>query len=391
LAFYTTTSFEVIATHLGLLTKRTISKQAVAKRISKTCIEFLINTLHATIFSVSKSTDTVKAGVFKTFKRVLIQDSTCIQLPAQLAHYFPGSKNQTGKTNSILKIQTIYDLLKETFVQFTISGFTYNDQRASQDILELLRPNDLVIRDLGYFASSVFQKIDGLKAFFLSRLLYGTSIFAEDKKRKLNILTLLRQHGNLDINVCIGEKEKVPLRLVAIQLPQSIATERRRKARNNRDHRNKPSKERLALLGWEIFVTNVSDVTWNSKSVAKIYGLRWRIEIIFKSWKSHFKLSGFTTGSRFQIEALIYSRLIFITIFQTCLFAYPQFQLNQRQPPSLSLLKVARFFSQHPQLIYSHIAMVIDSSILKKMLVYYCSYDKRQDRRNYSQILHSLS
>jgi hypothetical protein len=58
--------------------------------------------------------------------------------------------------------------------------------------------------------------------------------------------------------------------------------------------------------GWEIFVTNVSRMIWTPpRDVSNAYGLRWRIEIIFKAWKSHFKLTHLTNGSKNYIVALI--------------------------------------------------------------------------------------
>jgi len=90
----------------------------------------------------------------------------------------------------------------------------------------------------------------------------------------------------LDVDMCMGAQHKVPVRLVARRLPESVAAERRRKAKNNRDRRCKPNKEALMLLGWEIFITNVSRTIWSIENVCKIYGIRWRIEVIFKSWKN---------------------------------------------------------------------------------------------------------
>jgi len=43
---------------------------------------------------------------------------------------------------------------------------------------------------------------------------------------------------------------------------------------------------------------------WDTETVARIYGTCWRIEIIFKTWKSHFNLTVVTNGSRFYIETL---------------------------------------------------------------------------------------
>ena len=68
-----------------------------------------------------------------------------------LAPFFPGASNQTGSKQAQLKIQAYYDLRNESFVDFSLSSFRKNDQAASKDILALAQPNDLILRDLGYF------------------------------------------------------------------------------------------------------------------------------------------------------------------------------------------------------------------------------------------------
>ena len=52
----------------------------------------------------------------------------------------------------MLKIQACYDLLAQNFVHFSLSSYRRNDQAASPDVLPLLCPGDLIVRDLGYFA-----------------------------------------------------------------------------------------------------------------------------------------------------------------------------------------------------------------------------------------------
>src|SRR5882724_3796983 len=84
--------------------------------------------------------------------------------------------------------------------------------------------------------------------------------------------------------------ERVAVRLVAHPVPEAVANERRRRARANRDQRCIPSKEKLYLLGWNIFVTNVTSRVWPLRAIQPIYRVRWRIEIIFKAWKSHLGL-----------------------------------------------------------------------------------------------------
>lgn len=244
-------------------------------------MEFVRHALFAVVGSVAQFADARRSGAFETFERVLIQDSTTLQLHPRLAAAFPGSRNQLGKTHALAKIQATYDLLAEQFVCFDLTAFTRNDQAASQDILNLARPGDLVLRDLGYFVLSVFAKLHKGGVFFLSRL-------------------------------------------------------------------------------------------------------RWRIEIIFKAWKSHFRIAELPNGSAAQIQTMIYARLLFLCLFQT-LFDPLAIYFQHVYGRSLSLLRFAQFLALHHWIIISLVHTPKGKPLLENLLLRHCCYEKRPDRHNHIQ------
>ena len=69
-------------------------------------------------------------------------------------------------------------------------------------------------------------------------------------------------------------------------------------------------------MDWAILITNVLPSVWSARTVARKYALRWRIETIFKAWKSPFALTEVPDGSPAQVQSLLYAKLIFITLFQ---------------------------------------------------------------------------
>jgi len=379
-------SLTSIAIILGLLTGQVISKQGVSKRCSLAAVAFVRQTLYSLLQSMAQMPRLAQQGVFAAFGRVLIHDSTNLALASRLAQAFPGSRNQSGKTFASLKIQTIYDLLTESFLHFQLDLFTRNDQCAAPDILKVARAGDLILRDLGYFVLSCFQKMNQRGIFFLSRLRYGTALFTQDGKQLFPLLSQLRCYGTLDIQLLLGANEKLPVRLVAVPLPPDVAAARRRKARQNRDRRCHPSQEQLALLDWEIFITNVPPSRWKTSTVAQVYGLRWRIEIIFKTWKSHFGLPHLPAGSPAQVQLLILARLIFLTLFQTALFL-PLFLSSTHL---ISLLKVARFLATNPLLLLPSLLNPTTQPFLLKLIHRHCTYEKRKTRLNYPQTLQAL-
>src|SRR5204862_146828 len=83
-------------------------------------------------------------------------------------------------------------------------------QAASPDVLPLLQPGDLIIRDLGYFVLEVLEPIVAAKAYFLSRLRLGVSIWESDGCTPVNLWARLRKAGFLDIQCTLGDK-RVPV------------------------------------------------------------------------------------------------------------------------------------------------------------------------------------
>lgn len=383
-------SLSTLATTIGLLSGYCISKQAVDKRIQAPLIKFLEGVLAASLSFSIRLNESLYDNVFKSFRRIFVQDSTSIALPSKLSSYFPGSGNDSQGQSASMKIQSIFELASERFFHFGISAFTKNDQRAAGDILPLLQAGDLIIRDLGYFSLSVFRQIHFKAAYFLSRLKYGVTLYEADGQPPLDLLNKLKKYGQLDIDSCLGSKEKLPVRLIAIPVPEAVAAERRRKYKSkaSRDRRLNPSKEHLALLGWDLFITNVAREVLTAKQVTKIYNLRWRIESIFKSWKSHFNLTNVPKANVVRVTSFVYAMLIFITIFQTFVHIRLYKETLSKNKKQLSLLKLSRFFREQ---IWAIVLFGLKPEVLEKQILYHCTYESRTDRQNHAQKTMALS
>jgi Transposase DDE domain len=385
LALHGSCSLRLAAMFTGILGGCVLSKQALAQHISEFWVHLFRGVLGSTLARAGLPAESKATGIFNSFIRVLVNDSTKLALPPKLAPYFPGSGNQTRKKNAMISIQTILDLLSESYIHFKITPSTYNDQRAASHILELISPGDLIIRDLGYFVPWVFRTIIDKLAYFLSRYHHGTHLF-DTIGKKLDLPALLNKTPYLDVWLYLGKEARVPVRLVAIPVPDKVANERRRKLLKNkeRDRRLNPGKEQLALCGWEIFITNVPAHIWTIQDVSNAYGLRWRIEIIFKAWKSHFNFTEVTNGCKDYVLILIYTRLIFITLFQVEFVRFDRWIDNNRQGTHLSLLKFAQFFALF--LIMALGSVVVNSELLINQILKHCVYEKRTKRLTYGDL-----
>lgn len=371
---------------IGVLGQCTLTKQALFERLTDRAVRFLQSALQALLATLASTASGAPVSAeLLSFGRVLLLDSTTVKVSEKLAAFFPGPRNQRGAHGGMLKIQACFDLLSQSFVAFSLSSYRHNDQAASPQVLPLLQTGDLVVRDLGYFVLEVLEQIATAHAFFLSRLRLGVSVWEADGRTPVNLLARLRRAGHLDAQFCLGEK-KVPVRLVAIRLPAAVAAERRRQARQNRDRRSAPSAERLALLGWAIFITNVPARVWSARTVARMYGLRWRIETIFKAWKSHFALTEVPDGSRAQVQSLVYGKLIFITLFQVSFWRPWWAELGGQERPALSLLKVAEAVQSGLLALVLYELGVDPRRAWADLIGTHCRYERRR-RRHFMQDL----
>jgi hypothetical protein len=379
LAAEATLSLERITAVISLAARLTYTKQALHKRLNATVEGFLAQVATALFGQLSQGLRT--QGLFGPFGRVLLHDSTVQALPDHLADLFPGSGNQRHKKRAALKIQFIADLLHATVVHCSLSGFTRNDQAAAPDILAVAQRGDLIIRDLGYFVLPILAAL-GLKgAFFLSRFKYGVRV-CDLNGKPLNLAWELRTCGRLDREVLL-DAEGVRARLVALPVPEPVANERRRKARANRDVRLNPCREHLFLMGWSIFLTNVNRDVWPAQSLAKVYRLRWRIEMIFKAWKSHLGLRQFNARSASLLRLSVMTKLLFcVAVYRFCQ-ALELLGDGQRQ---VSLLRLARIIGQCACLFATAILQLTPDQWLEHHLTHHLFYEKRKDRKNYFEL-----
>jgi len=382
LAPETLLSLERIAMVIGLAAQTSYSKQALHQRLGPALQDFLVGIATGLFDHLGLSVK--RQGWFRAFRRVLLGDSTVEPLPEHLADLFPGPANGRKRGFASLKIQFVCDLLSGKTLQLSLSGFTRNDQAASPDILKILRGGDLVLRDLGYFVLKVFEQIILKHAFFLSRYRHGTNLYDPQSQAPIDLTKLLRPGQSLDRQVLLGV-EKIPVRLVALPVPEALANQRRRQARANRDRRLNPSPKRLYLLAWSIFVTNVPRSVWPIKALQPIYRLRWRIEIIFKAWKSHLGLRQLKCQTAPLLCLSVLTKLLFcIMVYQLCNALE---LLGSHGKQHVSLLRLARILAHCACWFSATLVGLTTEQWVEVHLKNHLLYEGREDRKSFYELL----
>lgn len=359
-----------------------ISKQGIWNRLTGTYSDFLERVLFQAIKVDLTSYRGVELcqGVLKGFNRVLLHDSTTIGLPDVLRTFFKGNHSR-GKIKSLAKIQAIVDLKSNRFVHLELGEYAKNDQKASSDILSILQPGDLVIRDLGYFVLDSIAKIIKAQGFLISKLRYGVVLYHRDGS-KLDLIKQLKDTPTLDSKILAG-KDKIPLRLVVNPVDQQIAQQRRRKAKKDRDKRKNHSEAYYFLLGYDIHITNLDQNRYDTKTIGQLYRLRWRIETIFKAWKSHLKLNDtihFNLKCAHKARIMIYSCLILSTLVQMGIYSHYCKTIYKKTKKCLSMIKFTQVLKRNPLWILQ--SRIYDPE-MENAMIRHCCYEKRVKRMNF--------
>ena len=320
-----------------------------------------------------------------SYKRILIQDSTIIQLPARLFACFSGVKNATTTTCNA-RIQGIYDLCAGRFVQFAIDPYSKNDLAAAPEIQ--VEAGDLVLRDRGYFWLSIMLANKAKGADTISRYKHNTVLYDVQTKTRIDLLKRLRADGQIDMQVLAGEDKDMPFRLMAVPVPEEVANLRRMKAKKETKG-HAPSEELLALMSWSVFITTIENPSITIKEIMAFYGLRWRIENIFKTWKSYFSFSKLHQVSENQLRILLTARLIIISLCFHHAYVPLCSAILRHAKKQLSLMKFMRYVRQNPTQMLRLLLQRLWTKQLLDAVARYCTYDQRK-RRNFVDNVHAL-
>jgi hypothetical protein len=269
----------------------------------------------------------------------------------------------------------VYDLCSGQFISFSIDPYSKNDFSAAREIEA--QPGDLILRDRGYFLIEVIETFKNKGIDTINRYKHGTTLYDSETSKEINLIELLSLKGTVDMMVLAGKKKNIKVRLLAIPAAEEVANLRRMKAKKETNG-HAPSQELLWLMSWSIFIVTIETPAITINHIVALYGLRWRIENIFKTWKSNFSFDKLHNVSEKQLHVLLTARLIVITLSYQGAFAPLCCEVRRRSNQQLSLMKFMRYVRQNlsllPQLLNPHLwtADLLDA------LAYYCTYDKRQ-------------
>jgi hypothetical protein len=267
-----------------------VSKQGIDKKFNDNTINFLKLLIEKQL--TVELDHQIEAGWLSPFNRVTIKDGTRFKLPEDYKDYLPGSGGGASKAGACLQFD--FDFKSGHVIDLSLTPANRPDARDAVELLDTVEKNDLVIRDLGYYAFSSFSNISSKGAFFISRLGSKTNVYEmkNEKLQRIDFKALYHEMKRNELSmvykdVFIGTKAKIPVRLAIELMPDAVYEQRMRKiCKIHKKKGYQTSEEYKFMSRFNLFITNVPKEMLPDEVVSVLYRMRWQIELIFKIWKS---------------------------------------------------------------------------------------------------------
>jgi hypothetical protein len=295
-----------------------ISKQGIDQRFNESALKY-IQSLMSKVLTTQVS-QFIDIGWLKLFNRVNIKDSSKFDLPSRLKYLLPGFGGSASEAGACIQYE--FELKTGQINDLTITPANRPDSKDALATMGSVMKGDLTIRDLGYFALEYFTTAKKTGSFFLSRL-HAKIISYEMKENDFEELNFGQLYHTMKINhiarlekeVFIGKDVKLPVRLIIELMPDEVYNTRMQKINKyNKKKGRQTSNDYSNRSRFNLFISNIPLEKIDGEAIAKIYKIRWQIELVFKIWKSIFGLDNVTPMKYERLMCTLNVRLLLVLV-----------------------------------------------------------------------------
>jgi len=385
---------------MASLLEKNVSRSGLHQRFSEKAAEFVRCCLQTIIAKQTTKDLPVSIKLLDSFNRVLIQDSSSWDVSSQLKEVYTGAGGSASEANC--KIQFCYDYKTGSIILLEDTKGTEPDQAHGKQIKDVVRENDLILRDLGYSSYETFSDIAQKKAYFCSRFLTTSDVWelVDGKYAKVDFEKVLRQNdADVELDVFLKGKRKdqyLPIRLIAFRVPEEIANRRRNKLHKNAAKKGRTcSPKGLFLCDWSMFITNTPENLVPSKMVRTLYRIRRSIELVFKNWKSILRIHvSSARKNHWRIRCELYAKLILAVMVHSIhqKLHYHTWTVKKKEISSDSLWKyiIARAESLHGAMTKSAFAYSDMINSLLPSIIKICVKHHQPSRKTTLQMIDEM-
>ncbi len=308
-----------------------VSDTAVQKRFTPECAQLLHAILEEMSSVVVQAAHDVPIKLLRRFRAVILEDSSSISLPDELAEVWRGCGGNQAHTAAAVKLHVRWELKRGQ-----VQGPKLSDGRtsghASPFTDEAVEAGSLSIKDLGYFSLRQMAERRRAGGYTLARLRAGTALFTPKGKRlRLDDVPLPQRVGHMkQLHVQVGAGERLPMRLVLLRE-------------------------------------------------------RWQMELLYKLWKQQGQVDEWRTSNPWRVLCELYAKLIGALLQQwlIVLFAW--------QDPQRSLVKLAQVVRDTGwsimEALAGHRSLCCALRLIGRRMRSGCQMNKRKKHPNSAQLL----
>ncbi|HWF04901.1 MAG TPA: IS4 family transposase [Candidatus Angelobacter sp.] len=364
----------------------TLSAPALSQRFTRQCADFM-RRLFERLAQKRMRAEAVEIPLLRRFTAVVIEDSSSITLPAQLADVWRGCGGRGKSSKAALKLHTRWDVLSGELQGPLLTDGRLADAR-SPFKEQPLSAGSLFLADLGYFHLAWLLQQAQAGVSWLMRLKGGTVLLTKKGQHRLKLLGVLpRQVGAvIDLGVLVGVQSRIPARLIAQRVPKEVVKQRRERLEEEaKDKGQEVSQEQWELAQWTIVITNVPTHKLSVPEALILMRLRWQIELLFKLWKQKGLLDEWRSKNPWRILCELYGKLSAMLIQQWLLV------LGCWHDPHRSLVKASQVVRRAGQRLLAGLTPQGDFTSVVQSIVRQmrsgCRLNTRKKRPTTSQLL----
>ena len=334
------------------------------------------------------------------FPAIQIVDSSGFDCPETLAEIYPGCGGEASAANC--KVFLRYEYLRGEFAPVALMGGRRSDSGLADQLPALVKANELLLIDKGFFKSAALRQIQNAGGYFLMPWPRSVSQWIEQPdgtRQELNLAEKLKQCSGAGLElpkVLLGKgAEALVVRLAAFRLSEESASRHRAALREAQRKQGRiPSAEALELAGWLILITNVPAEKLPTSAMGYLYRVRWQIELVFKQCKSVLRLNvTLARTNPFRVQCEIWARLI-AAVVTFAWHAHLQVVCWAQKKREISFAQVARTLQQHA--IVLNIALIDRGQCLQdglyklwRQLLYTSIKSRQRTRKTTFEALHA--
>jgi hypothetical protein len=286
----------------GLEQRFTVASAALCQRVLEEAVGQVIMTAPTAL------------PLLQRFAGVYIRDSSTISLPRVLEEVWSGGANQHC-SRAGLKLQVRLEVCSGQLAGPVLRPAREHDGKSPYQN-EPLPPGAVRMADLGFYALDQFARDQSCQVYWFSRYKARTLLY-DGQGQTIDLLGWLHQQ-NLDQcerTIYLGETEHLACRLLVERVPPAVIEQRKRKL-NDYARKNKTlvTAELLALAEWNLIITNIPTSLLSIPEALVLLHVRWQIELLFRLWKSLFKVDEWRSQKPWRILTELYAKLINVVI-----------------------------------------------------------------------------